>query len=136
MTHNADKSEEIRRLIQTIDENPDRLHVDVTPSVLRLSELGLPAASAVIELLDSPDWMTRKRAQRVLEGIVMRRHGWRPGQGYPDPHAGQERTQAVLEANGNYQADADPEVRRRSIELWRRWLETVDDNHPEQEETP
>lgn len=113
---------EINSLIQTIDVGEDELHADFTPSVLKLIEKGLPGARAVLGLLDAPEFLTRKRVQRVLEGIVMRRHGWRPGQGYPDFES-QERTQALLQANGNYQADASPRSRKKAIEKWRRWLE-------------
>lgn len=120
-------------LVRSIDENPDPLHVDVTPSVLQLMESGLPAARAVLELLDAPDALTRKRAQRVVEGVVMRRNGWLPGQGYPEPHEGQQRVKAILESNGSYDAEAPPELRRRAMVLWRQWIEaeeSVDRQEP------
>lgn len=112
---------DIENLLQTIDDSPDRLHADFTPSVLKLIELGLPGARVVIDLLAAPKFETRRHAQRVVEGVVMRLHGWRPGQGYPDP-SGQEKTQALLTANGAYQADASPEARNQAIEKWRHWL--------------
>src|SRR4051812_37104296 len=104
-------------LVRYIDQNPDPLHVDVTPAVLQLMELGLHAAKAVLELLDASDVLTRKRAQRAVEGVVMRRNGWRPGQGYPNPHAGQK-VKSVLESNGSYRADSPSELRRRAIAKW------------------
>jgi len=113
----------IETLVKTIDEDPDPLHADVTPSVLELIERGLPGAKAVVDLLDATEFLTRKRAQRVLEGVIMQRHGWVAGQGYTTPD-GQEKTRTLLAANGNYQADAAPEARRASIEKWRRWLES------------
>jgi hypothetical protein len=125
MSEQPNQGPNLEALVQTIDANPDPLHVDVTPSVLQLIELGLQGAQAVLDLLDAPAFLTRKRAQRVLEGIVMRRHGWVPGQGYQDPQ-GQEETQAVLHANGDYRADAAPEERRSAIDKWRRWLEAQD----------
>ena len=42
---------------------------------------------------------------------------------YPDPHEGQARTEAVLHANGDYDADAPPEQRRAAMARWRRWLD-------------
>ena len=114
---------DIERFIQTIDDDPDPLHTDVTPSVLKLIKKGLSGMAAVLNLLNSSDFLTRKRAQRVLEGVVMQRHGWISGRGYTTSD-GQERTQALLAANGNYQADAAPEIRRASIEKWRHWLES------------
>jgi hypothetical protein len=114
---------DIKNLVKTINDDPDPLHADVTPSVLQLIEKGLPAVRAVLDLLDAPELLTRKRAQRVLEGVVMRRHGWVAGQGYTDPD-GQKKTQDLLADNGNYQAGAAPKARKRTIEKWRRWLES------------
>lgn len=114
--------DEIESLVRTINDNADRLHLDSTPSVQRLIDLGLPAAKAILDLLDAPELQTRMRAQRVLEGVVMRHHGWKEGQGYPDDK-GQEKTKALLQANLNYQADAPPAERKKAIEEWRRWLE-------------
>jgi hypothetical protein len=113
----------IETLVQTINDNPDPLHVDVTPSVLQLIKKGLPAARAVLDLLDAPELLARRRAQRVLEGVVMYRHGWVAGRGYTDPD-GQQKTQDLLAANGNYQADAAPEARKQAIEKWRGWLKS------------
>jgi len=56
----------IQHLVETIDDNPDRLHVDVTPSVRELSALRLPAAKAVLPLMDHANKVTRMRAFRVL----------------------------------------------------------------------
>lgn len=118
-----EKSNDIEKLIRTIDENPDPLHGDFTPSVLKLSELGIPGAKAVLDLLDAPEFLTRKHAQRVLEGVVMRLHGWVPGRGYPDAHSGQKKTQDLLKANGNYDPNSSSSDRRKAIEKWRQWLE-------------
>lgn len=117
-------------LVRGIDENSDPLHIDVTPAVLQLMESGLRAAAAVLELLDAPDVLTRKRAQRVVEGVVMRRNGWQPGQGYPEPHEGQQKVRSVLESNGSYRAGAPPELRRQAIAKWRQWIEG--EEHPDQ----
>jgi hypothetical protein len=122
MTGEQEQRDTIRGLVERIDEDVDPLHVDFTPSVLALSGQGLPAVRAVLDLLDAPDRLTRLRAQRVVEGVVMRRNGWTPGQGYHDP-AGEERTRATVTANGSYRADAPSPERRRAIDLWRRWLQ-------------
>lgn len=122
MSKEHQEEDEIEMLVKTINDNPDRLHVDSTPSVQRLIQLGLPGATAVVDLLNAPDLHTRLRAQRVLEGVVMRMHGWRPGQGYRDSE-GQERTMSVLSANGDYKADAPQRKRKSAIGKWRHWLE-------------
>lgn len=118
-----DKGNNIEKLIRTLDEDPDPLHSDITPSVLRLNEIGIPAAKAVLDLLDASEFLTRKRAQRVLEGVVMRIHGWVPGQGYPDAQSGQKKTQDLLKANGNYDPNSSSSDRRKAIEKWRQWLQ-------------
>jgi hypothetical protein len=119
---NRTSADEIQQLVQTIDENPDRLHVDVTPSVLKLTKLGLPAAQAVLPLLDDSKQLTRMRAFRVLGNIVMRHHGWQPGQGYADP-AQEKKVQALMQANGNYSVSAPPAERQQAVARWRVWLE-------------
>jgi len=113
---------EIETLVKTLNDTPDVAHADYTPSVRRLGELGLPAATAVLPLLDADDRLTRARAQRVLEQVVNRRLGWVPNRGYADPFEGQEKIRAIWEANGSYDSDAPPEARRKSIALWRQWL--------------
>jgi hypothetical protein len=118
----GDAQAEIGELVRTLDEQPHPLHSDFTPSVERLIELGLPAAAAVVDLLDAPNPATRLHAQRVIEGVVMRAEGWRPNRGYPDA-AGEQRTRHVLEENGGYRYDAPPEQRRAAMERWRAWLE-------------
>ena len=126
---------EIVDLVRTIDESPDPLHVDFTPSVIILSELGPAAAQAVLDLLDAPEFLTRKHAQRVLEGVVMRLHGWVPGRGYPDAQSGQKMTQDLLKANGDYDPNSSPGDRRKAIEKWRQWLRRQEkDMPPEKEE--
>jgi hypothetical protein len=121
MTKRNIPSDEVPDLIKTIGNNPDPLHSDFTPSMLRLIELGLPAALRVVDLLDAPELVTRERAQRVLEGIVMRYHGWRPGQGYPDAK-GHLKTEAVL-AENDYQAAAPAKSRKAGIKKWRSWIQ-------------
>ena len=112
-------------LVRTIDAAPDRLHVDMTPSVHALIELGLPGARAALAVLDAEGRLTRQRGQRVLEGVVMRRFGWRPGQGFPDASS-EQRARAVISDNGPYDARAEPADRADAIERWRRWLEAED----------
>jgi hypothetical protein len=122
----AGKSEktkqEIARLIETFNEDPDPLHYDVTPSVLRLMELDLPGAAAVLDLLNSPELIVRRRAQRVLERIVARRFGWNSSQGYPD-ETSREKALALMKENGDYSADATVERRKEAVVLWGKWLQ-------------
>lgn len=112
---------EVVELLRTLGEGASPLHYEYTPSVHRLIELGWPGARAVLDLLDAPEDITRRRAQRVIEGVVMRHHGWRPGVGYLDP-SGAEKTGAVVSQNGSYRADAPQAERRASMEKWRTYL--------------
>jgi hypothetical protein len=60
-------------------------------------------------------------AQRVVEGVVMRRHGWVAGRGYPD-RGGEAKTRDLLKANGAYRYDAAPAKRAAATKKWRVWL--------------
>lgn len=116
-------NEEISRLVGAINDEPDELHGDFTPAVLQLMNKGLAAAKAVLPLLNSPDSGSRARAYRVLEGVIKIRNGWVPGQGFKNFES-QEKTQATLAANGNYNAQMEEPQRLAAIEKWRRWLES------------
>jgi hypothetical protein len=108
-------------LVRTLDERPDPLHVDVTPSVLALIDLGLPGAEAVLDRLNAPERLTRMRAQRVVEAVLAHRFGWRAGVGYPTAEAEQQ-ARAVATSNG-YNADASELDRLAAIERWRAWID-------------
>jgi hypothetical protein len=115
--------DEVQRLVEKLQKEPENpLHFDVTPSVLRLGELGLPAAVAILPLLDSDDETIRGRAERVLAEVVDRRLGWLPNRGFLDPFVGQEKMRVIWEGNGSYHFTAPPEKRRKSIARWREWL--------------
>ena len=119
--------DEIQSLVRKLPMEPeDPLHFDVTPSVLRLGELGLPAAVAILPLLDSDDETTRGRAERVLAEVVDRRLGWLPNRGFLDPFVGQEKMRVIREGNGSYHFSAPVDKRRKSVALWRKWLATAE----------
>jgi hypothetical protein len=90
--------------------------------VRELSTLSLPAAKAVLPLMDNGSKATRMRAFRVLGNVVMRHHGWESGRGYADPSRDEE-VQSLMRANGDYDIDAEPEARQESIAKWRNWLD-------------
>jgi hypothetical protein len=113
-------NDEIEALIDNIDEDADKAHADITPSVTALGEIGLPAAPRVIDLLDAPDEMTRLHAQRALEAIINRGAGFRYGQGFPA--GAEERVRELWRANGDYAYDAPPPRRAAAIAMWREWV--------------
>lgn len=117
------KSKEIDNLLKELNKDPDKLHLDYTPAVFRLIEYGLEAALAVLPLLNSNDKWERHRAQRVLEGVIQRRFGWRPGYGYPEGSVGEEKLKNLLFEMGNYQAEGSIKQRSASINKWKVWLQ-------------
>jgi len=111
--------------LRTLNDAPDELHLDVTPSVRAVAEMGLPAVPALLDLLSSPQDETRLHAQRALEGIIARRHGFRPGEGFPDPGSEQAARAAWL-ANGDYDFQAPAGRRVAAVDHWREWLRRVE----------
>ena len=113
----------IPALVNDINKQPDILHLDYTPSVHKLSECGLDAITAILPLLSSHDSWERLRAQRVLEGVIQRKYGWQPGQGYPPGSNGEEKVRKLLLEMGNYQAEVSKEIQTASILKWKNWLQ-------------
>jgi hypothetical protein len=111
----------IAELLRTLDQDFDPLHVDVTPSVVKLIALGLEGAVAVLDRLNAPEPLTRARAQRAAEGAVFRHFGHTWGQGFPDAEA--ERRAREVVAQIGYDPEAPEPQRLQAIERWRRWLE-------------
>jgi HEAT repeat protein len=107
--------------LQTLNDAPDLSHLDMTPAVYSLGEMGLRAVSALLDLLVHEDEMTRLHAQRALEGIVNRQHGFQSGHGFPTPDAEQQ-ARAEWQANGNYDYAAPATARAAAVEEWRDWL--------------
>jgi HEAT repeat protein len=105
---------------QTLNDAPDELHNDITPAVNTLGEMGLSALPMLLDRLDDQDQLTRLRAQRALEQIVYRRHGFQPGHGFPSP-GHEQQARAEWHANGDYSYDADPAAREIAVAKWRRW---------------
>jgi HEAT repeat protein len=114
-------SDAVDALLRTIDDAPDMLHADVTPSVNALGSLGLSVLPRVLPLLNAAERATRQHAQRVLE-----RAGFREIEEELRPRPlSQEARRAwteLWERNGSYDWDAPPEARQRSIELWKAWV--------------
>jgi HEAT repeat protein len=110
--------------LQTLNDAPDEAHLDMTPAVQALGEIGMSVVPALLDLLMNEDEFTRLHAQRALELILNRRHGFQPGQGFPIPEA-EEQMRTEWQANGAYDYAADAATRAASVAKWRRWLETT-----------
>jgi hypothetical protein len=100
----------LTELVGRLDVDPDPLHADFTPAVWALCEHGLEGANAVLDALESDDAMTRMHASRVLSCAVSRHFDWRPGRGYADGAAGEDRRD-----DGSYEHDASAAARASSV---------------------
>lgn len=111
----------IDALVATIDDAPDPLHSDVTPSATSLATLGRRALPAVLRLLESPHERTRQRAQRVLAQITFEEIERRVR---PRPLADAARVtwRDLWVRNGSYRWDAADADRHASVQRWRTWL--------------
>jgi len=114
-------SQDIPSLLARIDEEPDKLHSDMTPAVEALIEIGEPALGPVLELMLSPGRETRMHAQRVLEGVTLRLHGFRPGQGWDD-QSREDDWRRFWKSLGDLDWDAPEASRADAVALWREWL--------------
>jgi len=113
------KNEKLNDLIKNIDDEPDKLHNDITPAVLELGRSGFEALPYLIEPLSSPDSMTRLHAQRALEYILLYHFGWVPGV-ENDPKIS-DSFKNLWNSNGGYQYDASEQKRKKSIDTWMAW---------------
>lgn len=108
--------------LRVLNDDPDPLHLDQTPAVQALGALGLAAVPALLDRMAASDRTTRLHAQRALELVLARRHGFRPGQGFADPQA-ETAMRAEWTALGNYAHDAPAKRRAQAIQQWRQWLQ-------------
>ena len=117
-------SDEVARLIGSINLDPDPAHGDLTPAVHALVRIGLPALPAIMQLLEAEDKYTRLRAQRVFEGVM---RAWVRDRTpvvlliCSDAHAWMK----LWQENGAFDWEADAAARARAILLWRAWLARV-----------
>ncbi|WP_158892909.1 hypothetical protein [Amycolatopsis anabasis] len=114
-------SREVEELLAAIDDDPDPLHLDYTPAMWALAELGWPVAPSLLDLMETAGDQTRLRAARALELIVDREHGFVAGRGFPGPEA-EDAVRALWARNGDYRYDAEEAARVESVRRWRDWL--------------
>ena len=114
-------SADIAALLARIDEDPDPLHLDITPAVTALAAAGRPALPGLLALMAAPQPHTRLRAQRAFEGVLQRELGFVPGQGFATPD-GEQQLRALWAAHGSYAWDAEEPARASAIAAWQAWL--------------
>lgn len=108
--------------LATINDAPDPLHYEVTPSVLALVNLGLPVLESVLPLLDSPDPRTRQHAQKVLE-LVTSNDIMASAKPRALTDAARQQWADLWRRNGPYQWDAEEGARKEARERWESWLQ-------------
>jgi hypothetical protein len=111
----------VERLVRTIDDNPSHLHIDDTPAVHELIEIGEPALRPVLPLMLADNELTRLHAWRVVEFVTMRKYGFRDGLGWPDEQ-GEPAWLRLYREMGSYDPEGPEPHRRHSVDLWSQWL--------------
>jgi hypothetical protein len=116
--------EEVRNLIERIDEDPDELHLDYTPAVHQLIAIGEAALEPALELMLSEDEMTRLHAQRVIEGVILTMLGFVFGRGWKEgnSHENEARFRNLWSSLGDLDFEGTDEQRKHAVGLWRYWL--------------
>jgi HEAT repeat protein len=99
------ESRDLETWLAAIDDDPDPAHLDMTPAVYALGAMGDRAVPPLLDLLLSDSDETRLHAQRALELIVYRRHGFEPGRGFPSPAAEQAARDELVSAGYDHAAD-------------------------------
>lgn len=110
--------------LAAIDDHPDPAHGDMTPAVKALGAMGLGAVPPLLDLMLSGNEDTRLHAQRALELVVYRRHGFEPGQGFPSAEHEQAAREELLSAG--YDHAAEPPAREAAVARLRAWLERAE----------
>ena len=113
----------IDALVARINDKPDVLHSDYTPAVHELIEIGERAFPRVLPLMESDDVKTRLRALRVLEVGTLKMYGFSPGHGW-ERVDGEQRWRVFWRSLGDLRHDASLSSRRRSVRLWREWIQS------------
>ena len=126
---------QIEVLIARINDAPDLLHSDYTPAVHDLIRIGQRALPHVLTLMESDDKETRMRAIHVLEIVTMKKHGFMWGQGWKTTN-GEREWSRFWKSLGDLRFDAPLENRKRSVQLWREWLERRSAVSPIQRSSP
>jgi HEAT repeat protein len=108
--------------LATINDAPDPLHFDVTPSVHALSLMGMRVLPRLLPLLSAADARTRQRAQRILERVTFDEIS-KTLKPRPLSDVARIAWNNLWEANGSYRWDGSEDQRKTATSLWAAWLE-------------
>jgi hypothetical protein len=108
--------------LKTLDDAPDPLHLDYTPSVHALVALGRPALAPLYDRMAAPAELTRRRAMNAVAGITQRLFGRDVMRGWP---SGAESRWFVWWSALGYRPDGDDapavDARKHAIARLRAW---------------
>jgi len=104
--------------LQTLNDDPDPLHLDFTPAVWCLRQIGRPALPPLLDRLASDDRMTRMHALRAVEWITKSYFGF-DGQAWQA--GGLERWMQWWQTIG-YDPEATAAKRLEAVNHLREWL--------------
>lgn len=105
--------------LRTLNDAEDMLHLDYTPSVRCLIEIGQPALEPLLTYLLREDEITRLRAQRAVEGITIKLFK------VNDENSTEVETRwRKWWKEMGYAYDADPEGRQASVTRLRNWTQS------------
>jgi hypothetical protein len=108
--------------LKEINRDPYLVNSEYTPAVHRLVDYGrLSLECGVLELLVDEDYMTRVRAWRVLERIILAEMGYTPGMGWKD-RSKESEWGDLCEKNGSYKADLPKNLLKTSYLKWSEWV--------------
>lgn len=110
----------VQAWLRALDDGAGPRHADVTPAVEALAQLGLAAVEPLLEPLDAGAELTRLRAQRAVEQVIERHHGFRPGAGFPSAAAEQAARAELLQIG--YRHDDARALRAEALGRLRAWL--------------
>ena len=108
----------IEACIKTINDAADKLHLDYTPSVHCLIEIGEPALLLLTDLLVAEDEMTRLRAQRAIEGITL--DIWKQEVEMPEKDIIEDWVKWWKK--NNYSYDSDYSLMTESVNKLKKWI--------------
>ncbi|MEQ8755214.1 MAG: HEAT repeat domain-containing protein [Coleofasciculus sp. G1-WW12-02] len=108
----------LKACLKTINDAPDPLHLDMTPGVQCLRNIGKPALPPLLDYLNSEDEMTRMRAEKAVLWISKLYFGFDGQQWATDGlDVWSEWWQTI-----GYDAEATPAQRTEAVQRMKTWF--------------
>jgi HEAT repeat protein len=121
--HRLGAADALEACLRTIDDAPDMLHYEITPSIRALTNMGFPVLKSLLPLLDAEDGRTRQHAQKVLEQVTFNEIKKALNPPPLSPLATTE-WRKLWGSNGSYKWNDPGEQRRVAIKRWEEWIKS------------